>query len=204
MLDDRALGDLLLHRDGGDVLAAGGDDDVLLAAGYRKPAVLIERAEVAGLEPAVGGERFGGLLGEIVIAAEHVRAAHLHLAVVRDAHRRAGGGLADRADLVVVHACHRKRRRGLRHTVSLDHRQADAGEEVRQIGAQRSPAARHIPDVRAECAANRAVHRCLEHRVPGALAGGMLASVLLGARPFAGALGGLREYAPLETGAGLA
>ena len=38
---------------GGDVLAARGDDDVLLAVGDRHEAVLVDLADVAGAEPAV-------------------------------------------------------------------------------------------------------------------------------------------------------
>src|SRR5262249_34313639 len=42
-----------------DVLAARGDDDFLLAAGDRQKAVGIERAEIAGAQPAIL-QRFGG------------------------------------------------------------------------------------------------------------------------------------------------
>jgi hypothetical protein len=40
-----------------DVLAAGGDDEVLLAARDRQVAVGVELAEVAGVQPAAGAER---------------------------------------------------------------------------------------------------------------------------------------------------
>ena len=64
--DDHALADqgvgaqpVLEHRRR-DVLAAGGDDELLLAAGDRQEAVVVELAEVAGVEPAVGVDRLGG------------------------------------------------------------------------------------------------------------------------------------------------
>jgi len=54
---------VLEHR-GGDVLAAGRDDDLLLAAGNGQEALIVEIAEVTGGIPAVGGER---LLGRLVV-----------------------------------------------------------------------------------------------------------------------------------------
>ena len=51
LADERVGADRVLERGGGDVLAAGRDDDLLLAAGDREEAVVVERADVAGLEP---------------------------------------------------------------------------------------------------------------------------------------------------------
>ncbi|MFH8989219.1 hypothetical protein [Streptomyces sp. NPDC017940] len=58
-----------------EVLAARGDDEVLLAAGDAQIAVLVERAEVARVQPAlvVEGGAGGGLVG--VIAGEDVGTA---------------------------------------------------------------------------------------------------------------------------------
>ena len=68
---------------GATFLPPGGDDDFLLAAGDRQEAVVVDRAEVAGLEPAVGERLVGGLL-VVPVAAEHHAAAHQQLAVVGD------------------------------------------------------------------------------------------------------------------------
>ena len=60
--DDRDLGDArhpeeqLLDLGRADVLAAA-DDDVLLAVDDREEPVVVDHADVAGLEPAVGVER---------------------------------------------------------------------------------------------------------------------------------------------------
>ena len=51
--DQRVLLDLGLEVGRGDVLAAGGDDDVLFAAGDLDEAVGVDLADVAGVQPAV-------------------------------------------------------------------------------------------------------------------------------------------------------
>ena len=47
----------VLEHSGRDVLAAGGDDQFLLAAGDPHEPVAVDLADVAGVEPAVGVER---------------------------------------------------------------------------------------------------------------------------------------------------
>ncbi len=61
--------DRLLDLDAGDVLAAA-DDDVLLAVDDEQIAVLVEIAEVAGEEIAVGAHRRGRRFGIVPIAEE--------------------------------------------------------------------------------------------------------------------------------------
>ena len=57
--DDHALADQgvgadpVLEHGGGDVLAAGGHQDLLLAAGDPDEALVVDLADVAGVEPAV-------------------------------------------------------------------------------------------------------------------------------------------------------
>ena len=72
--DQRVGADGVLERGRGDVLAAGGDDDLLLAAGDREEALVVEGAEVAGLEP-VAVEGLGGRLGVLPVLLEDVDAA---------------------------------------------------------------------------------------------------------------------------------
>ncbi len=80
MLDDWAGRDLLFHRDGGDVLAAGGDDDVFGTTGQCDMPLVVNRSQIAGLEPAVLGKGLGCLLGQVMVAKEHVLAFHLEFA----------------------------------------------------------------------------------------------------------------------------
>ena len=61
--------ELALDRLRRDVLAARGLDQVLLAVGDAQEAVGVELADVAGAEPAVGVERLGGRVGQVVVAA---------------------------------------------------------------------------------------------------------------------------------------
>ena len=58
---------------GRDVLAAGRHDDLLLASGDREEALVVETADVAGLEP-VAVERRGGRLGIAPVLLEDVDA----------------------------------------------------------------------------------------------------------------------------------
>ena len=63
----------------------------------RSRPVVVEAAEVAGVQPAVGVDRLGGGDGIVEVALHDAVAAHQDLAVVGDAHldavaRQAGGG----------------------------------------------------------------------------------------------------------------
>ncbi len=98
-LRHQGVGPDLVFQQGRDhVLAAGGDDDFLLAAGDPDEAVLIEAADVAGAEPAVH-ERFGREVVALVVAAHHADALGEDLAVVGNLDRVARQGLAHGADL---------------------------------------------------------------------------------------------------------
>src|SRR4051812_36480259 len=103
----RVLLDLLLDVRRRDVLAARRDDDLLGAAGDRDEAVVVDRGQVAGLEP-LAVERVLRLVLEVVVALEHVRAldeqlgAPLVVGVVRELRLGALDGLADGPELEVV------------------------------------------------------------------------------------------------------
>ena len=83
--EDRRLGDRRVLVDGGlhlcgvDVLTAA-QDHVLGPIHQEQEAVLVQVADVAGVEPAVG-EGLGVRLGPVQIAAEHVAATYPELAV---------------------------------------------------------------------------------------------------------------------------
>ena len=72
-----------------DVLAAGGDDDVLHAVGDLEIALVVDEADVAGMQPAVA-QRLGGFVRLVVVAHEDVRAAQQDLALRRDLEFGAG------------------------------------------------------------------------------------------------------------------
>ena len=73
--DGRVLLKHALDLVGRDVLA-GRDDEVLLAPRDPQVAVGVDAGHVARAEPAVGGERLGGLVGSVVVAGGHAVAAH--------------------------------------------------------------------------------------------------------------------------------
>ncbi|CAB4992389.1 unannotated protein [freshwater metagenome] len=79
---------------------AAGTDDVLYPADDRVEAFIIERGDIAGAEPAVGGERLGGCLGVVKVAVEQQRSVRLHLA-------------GDRVDADGARVLHRATRAGL-------------------------------------------------------------------------------------------
>src|SRR3546814_18729768 len=59
--DDRVGAAGIFQRRGSDVLAARGDDDLLLAARDREESFGVERADVSGLEPVAVERLRGGL-----------------------------------------------------------------------------------------------------------------------------------------------
>src|ERR1700733_13602337 len=130
---------VLEHR-GRDVLAAGGDDELLLPPGDGQESLVVEFADIAGAEPAVLGE---GLLGSrlvLPVAREDGRPADQNLAVVTDLDRGTGQRLPDGADLVAVRPVDRRRRGGLGEAIPLKDDDADAAEEVAEPIAERRAA----------------------------------------------------------------
>ena len=109
--DDERLGDELRRLEvvlevlRGDVLAAGGDDDVLLPVGDLDEAVRVDLGDVPRVEPAVRVEHRGRRLGILVVAGEDGLAADQQLAVVRDPELEAGQRRADRAEAPAARAC---------------------------------------------------------------------------------------------------
>ena len=106
--DDEALADQrvrahpVLEHGGGDVLAAGGHQDLLLAPGDPDEALVVDLADVAGVEPAVGIDGLGGGLRVGPVAGEDLAALEHDLAVVGDPDGGAGQRPADGADLECV------------------------------------------------------------------------------------------------------
>ena len=140
----------------------------------------------------------------MVVAHEHVLPAHFELAAWCDAHRRPRHGLPHSADLIVSHARERERCRRFGQAVALDHRQSDAVEEMQQVKRDRRAARSEVLDLRAERAADRAVHARLIHGVFGSLFRSRAFPRLLHRRPFDRRLGRFGEHAAFPAGAGFA
>src|SRR5664280_3195486 len=84
------------HR--GHVLTRGGDQDVLLAAGDREVAVVVELAQVTAVEPAVLVEDLARRLVVVPVALEDVATLDQYFVVVGDANRASGDRASYRAD----------------------------------------------------------------------------------------------------------
>ena len=123
--------------DGRDVLAGGGDDQLLLAVDDREEAVVVEGADVAGVQPAVlVDERAGGLLLEVVAGGVH-RAADQDLAVLAELDLHARVGAADGAELEAARAVGGDGAAGLGHAVDVVDLEAEAGHELRDVERHR-------------------------------------------------------------------
>jgi hypothetical protein len=123
-----------------DVLAARGDDDVLLAVGDPQEAAAVDLADVAGVEPPVGVDHLRRRVGLVVVALHHVRTSREDLSVRCDRHLDAGDRLAHRADLEVVWGVDGYDRRGLRQPVAFEDHQARGVEELVDLRRERSAA----------------------------------------------------------------
>ena len=133
-----------------EVLAARGDDDVLLAAGDGEVAVLVERAEVAGVQPAVvdraegwrrrscsSRRRCAGRWIRIspssAILTSQPGSARPTVPSLWSLDRRGGGD-----------------RGGLRHPVALEHRHAAGVEELEDLLGDRRGAGGGLLELAAE------------------------------------------------------
>ena len=95
-------GQRILEDLGGDVLAARGDDEFLLAARDGQLALAIDRAQVTRVEPLAVGHDLGGLLGQVVVAGHDGLAAHQDLAVLGKLNEVAGQWQANTTDGVLA------------------------------------------------------------------------------------------------------
>ena len=129
MTDHLVRAQLLLQRSGGDVLAAGGDDDLLGASGDPQITVGVEFTEIAGLEPTVV-ESIAGGVRVLPVLLEHDRTAQFDLTVLGDPDRVAGDRSTDGADALHARTVHRDRRAGLGQAVALVRGHPDAAVEV--------------------------------------------------------------------------
>ena len=162
--DQRVGTDLVLQQGRDHVLAAGGDDDFLLAAGDPDKAVLVEPADVSGAEPAVV-KRVGREVLALVVAAHHADALGEDLAVFGDLDGVTGQGLAHRADLDQGRGVDRNGGGGFGQAVPLEDLHADALEEVAQPFAEGAAAGHGVGHVAAHGCAQLAVDELVEQGV---------------------------------------
>ena len=134
--DDRDLSDERvalqqpLHVGRRHVLAAGGNDQLLLAVDDAHVALGIDARDVARVKPAVGVDRVRGAVGVLVVALHHVAAAQQQLAVLGHLELEPGVRLAHRPDPLVPDLIHGRAHGRFGHAVALDQRQAEGAEEL--------------------------------------------------------------------------
>ena len=122
---------------GRQVLAARGDDELLLAIDDPQVAVVIDLTDVARVQPAVGIDGLGGLLGVVQVADADEPAAAAHLAVGEDLQLHPGQRLADRTGLD-LEALEGHGSGVLTHPVHLGEWDADGAEPGDQLRRDRA------------------------------------------------------------------
>src|SRR5262245_64261598 len=132
-----------------DVLAPGRDNDLLLSAGDREIAVIVEFTQVAGVEPAIE-ESLCGCLRVPPVPEHHLAAADEDLAVRPDTDGRTWQWLAHCADLDRGRRIGGRGGRSLCEAISLEHGEPRTAKEVGQVLAQRSTPGDGVFDPAAE------------------------------------------------------
>jgi hypothetical protein len=112
------------------VLAAGVDDQLLLAVDDLQVAVLVELTYVAGVQPALVVDRLTSLVRVVAVAARHDAAPDQHLAVFSELDLHARRHRAHRADLDPIGRVAGPVAGGLGHPPQLGQRHADRVEEL--------------------------------------------------------------------------
>ncbi len=143
------FGEALLQFGGVDVFAVAQDDELLLAPGEEEEAILVHVSQVAGVEPAVGGEDLRGLPWAVVVPHHHVVAFDQNLAVL-GAHLVAGDGDSGGAGADASRACEGDHGGRLGHAVSLQQLEAQGIEVPDELGGGGRAAAGDVPDGAAE------------------------------------------------------
>ena len=129
---------MVLRNARNDVLAAGSDNDFLLASHNLQQPGLVELGQVAGAEPTILGERLGVLLGVLVVPLHDAHTAHQQLAVLGDGTLGTRKKRANPTNLIRVDTPGRDGGAGLGQAVALDDLHAHRVEEVREALAQRA------------------------------------------------------------------
>ncbi len=139
-----------------DVQALGRHDHFLLAPADVELSLVVERADVAGMEPAVL-ERGACLFRGVVVPARDVLAAHEDLAILGDSHLHAGDRLADGAPGRTQRMVQRDDGRRLGQAVSLNDDKPQAAPERLELRIERRGADDHRPELEPEHPVDAAV-----------------------------------------------
>ena len=131
----------------------------------REEAVGVELALVAGVQPAVVGQRLGGLLGQVVVAVHHARALDQDLVVLADLDLAARERRADGAELVVVGVVDEGAGGGLGQAVALEDQDAGGVEPLGDVVVERGRAGDEEADPAAEAVADLAEDQLVEEPV---------------------------------------
>src|SRR6202165_1256256 len=132
MRDERVLLPELLDVAGRDVLATGGDDEILLAVGDAQVPIAVELADITGVQPPVG-QCFRSGLRLLVVAGKHDATLHQALPVFGESHLVAAHGLAHSADAGFARPVHRGQPGVLGLPVYLEYLDAEGGEEAQRL-----------------------------------------------------------------------
>ena len=181
-LDELAVLQRVLDLGGRDVLAAGGDDDRLLAVDHGDLAIVQDLDDVAGAQPAAGIERGGGGLFVEEIALEDAGIAQQDFAVAVELPFGVEQGQAAAAEPVMALGLDEGDAAAFGQAIALGYRAADDVEEAqrlrrnRRAGAEAVTAAGEARDGAGCCgtARRRAVRkpsRSSQVSVPGSAAG---------------------------------
>src|SRR5262249_22774699 len=149
------FGEEAFKVDGGNVLAAEGDENLLFAAGDVEEAVGVLAADVAGGEPAVVDDGVGGLL-IFVIAGHDMQAAGENFAIVGDFYVDTGDGAAAGAAAVVLGRGEADDGGRFREAVALEEHDALRMEIIVQVIRQGGAAGAAAFDCAAELGQERA------------------------------------------------
>ena len=181
LLDEGAGLHGVLDLGGREVLAAGGDHDVLQAVHDLDLALLLAH-HVARVQPAVDDALRRGL-GVLVVAGEHHVAADLEFAVVGNAVLHARGHGAHGADDHVVEPVAGDHAGGFGQAVDLDQRHPQGAEEAHHVGRDgRGAGERDLGRAQADEVLQRAQHQPVVRAMAQALGQGPLVARLLGQR----------------------
>src|SRR5215211_651182 len=120
-----------------EVLTRRRDDELLLAVDDLQVTVVVELADVAGLEETVLGHGLRGLVGQVAVALHHDGPLDQHLAVLGELDVDARAGRTHAADLDPLARVARARARRLRHPPQLGQRDAEGVEELDHLGRRR-------------------------------------------------------------------
>ena len=131
---------------GGDILAARGDDDFLLAADNGQIPFAIKLPQVAREEPAISREGFGRGFGVAVIPHKYIVPLDLNLAIFGQAHLHPRPCLPDRAVFSGAGAVHRRGATIFRLAIHFIDGQIQAAEKLQNLLGDRCGTAHPVAD----------------------------------------------------------